>query len=91
MDNSIRKLVRYTGRVQGVGFRMTTKWIARRFDVTGYVKNLADGRVELAAEGSPAEVEAFLAEVREKKSFFIQSEQVSTQPPRGDATFVIAH
>ncbi len=54
-----RRLI-YRGRVQGVGFRYTAASIARRFSVRGYVKNLADGTVELVldAEGGPSE--AFL-------------------------------
>ena len=52
-----------TGRVQGVGFRYQTEHVARSFDVTGYVRNLADGRVELMAEGDRDEVCRFLAAV----------------------------
>ncbi|MBT4866931.1 MAG: acylphosphatase [Planctomycetaceae bacterium] len=57
-----RKII-YTGNVQGVGFRFTTRRIARRFPVTGTVRNLADGTVELVVEGSPAVVDEFLADV----------------------------
>lgn len=53
----------YSGRVQGVGFRYTAKTIATGFEITGTVRNLADGRVELVAEGSHAELEAFRAEL----------------------------
>jgi acylphosphatase len=49
----------YTGRVQGVGFRYTTKTVACGFDVTGTVRNLSDGRVELLAEGERTELEEF--------------------------------
>ncbi|MBI1370608.1 MAG: acylphosphatase [Planctomycetes bacterium] len=59
----IRRTVRYSGHVQGVGFRYTAARAAGNFSVTGYVKNLVDGRVELVAEGEPREVEAFVAEV----------------------------
>ena len=45
------KRVLYSGRVQGVGFRFSSKQIARGFDVCGWVKNLPDGRVELLADG----------------------------------------
>jgi acylphosphatase len=55
-----RVTVFYSGRVQGVGFRVTVRQIARGFDVTGAVRNLSDGRVELIAEGEKAEVAAFL-------------------------------
>lgn len=43
----IAKQILYSGRVQGVGFRYTTKQIASGYDVTGSVKNLPDGRVQL--------------------------------------------
>ena len=49
----------YAGRVQGVGFRYTAKSVATGFDVTGVVRNLPDGRVELIAEGARAELEEF--------------------------------
>ncbi|MEM8782729.1 MAG: acylphosphatase [Planctomycetota bacterium] len=56
----IRKAVRYTGRVQGVGFRATTAAIARGFDVAGSVENLEDGRVLVVVEGQAEQVGAFL-------------------------------
>ena len=59
-----RVRVRYTGEVQGVGFRYTTSRIARRFDLTGHVANCPDGSVRLEAEGTREEVQAFLEAVR---------------------------
>jgi acylphosphatase len=56
-----RVTVFYSGRVQGVGFRVTVRQIARGFDVTGAVRNLFDGRVELVAEGEKGEVTALKA------------------------------
>ncbi|MEO8207160.1 MAG: acylphosphatase [Chthoniobacterales bacterium] len=55
----------YEGKVQGVGFRFTTRQIAREYDVCGLVQNLPDGRVEMRLEGEEAEVEAFLQGIRE--------------------------
>src|SRR6187549_1626410 len=50
-----------TGRVQGVFFRQSTQDEARRLGLTGWVRNLTDGRVELTAEGARQQVEALLA------------------------------
>jgi len=54
----------YSGSVQGVGFRYTAKTVAAGFEVTGVVRNLPDGRVELIAEGAHEELEAFREAVR---------------------------
>ena len=48
-----------SGEVQGVGYRFFAQRAAARHQVTGYVRNLADGRVEALAEGEPASVESF--------------------------------
>lgn len=70
--------VLYSGRVQGVGFRYTAKTIAAGFEITGTIRNLADGRVELAAEGCQAELEAFRAELQlAGLAGFIRDEQVT--------------
>ena len=52
--------VLYEGSVQGVGFRYTVRQLAKGFDVTGSVRNLPDGRVELSATGEEGEVRAFV-------------------------------
>ena len=53
----------YHGRVQGVGFRYTTDRMARRFPVSGSVRNLPDGTVELIVAGETGQVRAFLAAI----------------------------
>ena len=61
------KRVFYEGRVQGVGFRYTVRNIAKGFDVTGWVRNLPDGRVEMQAAGETGEVDAFLTAIAESE------------------------
>jgi acylphosphatase len=55
--------VLYEGNVQGVGFRWSVRHSAKGFDVTGWVRNLADGRVELQVSGEENEVRAFLDQI----------------------------
>ncbi len=67
-----RRRVVYSGRVQGVGFRATCRWLAGGFEVAGYVRNLPDGRVELLAEGEPAEIDGLLQAVQNEMGGFIR-------------------
>ena len=58
-----RYSVLFEGRVQGVGFRYRTTSIAKRYMMTGWVKNLPDGRVQLEAESKPSVFQTFLKEL----------------------------
>jgi len=75
-----QRRVIYAGSVQGVGFRYSTVRLARGFDVTGYVRNLADGRVELVAEGVPNELDAFLGELADELGSYIADTQAESVP-----------
>ena len=76
-------MVHYTGRVQGVGFRFTAVEIAQDYPVTGWVKNLPDGRVRLLAEGAPEAVDKFLKAIRAHWGDAIEKEEVESQTPGG--------
>lgn len=78
----IAKRVIFTGRVQGVGFRYTTKEIATGFDVCGTVKNLPNGTVALEVMGEIEEVEEYLNEILEESpvSHFIKETQIDEIP-----------
>jgi len=82
----IRCEVHYSGRVQGVGFRWNACSIARDFQVTGYVRNLADGRVQLVAEGERGEVERLLAEIAGSMSGNIRQAELAESPATGEFT-----
>jgi acylphosphatase len=83
----------YSGRVQGVGFRYTVKTLTHSFEVTGMVRNLEDGRVELQAEGSKEELEAFLEAIRQSEvGPFIRQEQNRWSEAKNEFRgFEIAH
>jgi acylphosphatase len=53
-----------SGRVQGVGYRYFAVDAAEQFGVTGYAKNLADGRVEVYAIGTSTQLRDFARELR---------------------------
>ena len=71
-----RMQIFYSGRVQGVGFRYSTKILAQGYEVTGVVRNLPDGRVELVAEGVREELEAFRQGLQESElGGFVRKEE----------------
>ena len=78
-----RREVHYSGRVQGVGFRYTASHIAQQFAVTGYVKNLPDGRVELVLEGPIKEIQAVLRTIQAEMGRYIRDVRESTRPATG--------
>jgi len=75
-----RRQVLYSGHVQGVGFRYTTRSISRNYEITGFVRNLPDGSVEVVAEGSPEQLDGFLDEVSDRLSGRIREEKCDRRP-----------
>ena len=89
---TLRNEVHYSGHVQGVGFRYTTRQVARGFDVTGFVQNLSDGRVLLVAEGSVSELKRFLEEVQQQLRGNIRESKVARLAASGEfSDFSIRH
>jgi acylphosphatase len=77
--------VLYSGQVQGVGFRYTVRSVATGFSITGIVRNLPDGGVELIAEGAKDEMEAFRQAIRESGlDHFIRQEDITWQEARNE-------
>jgi acylphosphatase len=73
----------YSGRVQGVGFRYTARAIAAGHRITGFVRNLSDGRVYIIAEGAPDEVQAFVESLQAEMGAYIHDAQVLVRPATG--------
>ncbi len=88
---TISKRVTYSGRVQGVGFRYTAQRLAQGFPVTGYVRNLHSGDVELVAEGPEDQVDAFLAAVAHRMAHYIENSTTALEPPGHYQDFQIRH
>ncbi len=80
----VRRTVLFSGQVQGVGFRYSTQKVALRLAVTGFVRNLPDGRVELVAEGSPAELDRLQEAVEQTMSGYIRAASASDSPVTGE-------
>ncbi|RPI64596.1 MAG: acylphosphatase [Planctomycetaceae bacterium] len=81
--SSEQRIVNFSGVVQGVGFRYTACREASRHDVTGYVRNLPDSSVECVVEGSPAEIDAFIAELSQAMAYYIRKVTQQTAPASG--------
>jgi acylphosphatase len=79
-----RRQVIYSGRVQGVGFRFTCRHIAQGHAVTGFVKNLDDGTVQLIAEGLPDVLDRYLAAIAERMGPNIRRATTTSSPPTGE-------
>lgn len=76
----VRMHIFFSGRVQGVGFRYQSAWMARRRGLTGWVRNRSDGRVEMEVQGEPAEIAGMLEEL--KSDSYIRIRQIdSTEIP----------
>ncbi len=81
MKKQLRAL--FSGSVQGVGFRFTAERIARHFEVTGFVRNLPDGKVEMVAEGEEIVVKDFLKAVEKAMSSCVMDVQLSWSDAEG--------
>jgi acylphosphatase len=87
----ICKRVYYAGTVQGVGFRYTAHGLACKFALSGHVRNMPDGRVELVAEGEADHVDSFLAAIARRMTGYIENAVVMDETPSGINGFSIRH
>ncbi|MBN1510006.1 MAG: acylphosphatase [Sedimentisphaerales bacterium] len=74
------KHILFSGQVQGVGFRYTAQRIARRYCVTGFVRNLPDGEVEMLAQGPEPDIDHCIADIQDYFGGHIRDTRIEPAP-----------
>jgi acylphosphatase len=85
LDRQQREIL-FSGHVQGVGFRYTTRWLAAAFPITGFVRNLPDGKVQIVVEGLFEEIDRFLVELRKEMGQYIFNQTETVRLPTNKFT-----
>ena len=76
----IARCITFTGRVQGVGFRFTARRAAQRRQLTGYVRNMPNGSVEMLAQGRAEEVDDCIQDIKEYFSGYVKEVKIEEIP-----------
>ena len=89
-QDRIRLYYRFYGTVQGVGFRWQVMNVARKYQLTGRVKNLSDGTVEAEVQGPSTSIQSWFTEVYQDRYSKIQNVEVSEISIRdGESDFYV--
>jgi len=75
---AIAKHIIFSGSVQGVGFRFTANSIARRYELTGFVRNTAEGNVEMLLQGESEDIDDCIEDLQH--TFMIRDTQIVSVP-----------
>ena len=87
----VRKHIYFSGLVQGVGFRYRSIYLARPLGLTGWVKNLWDGRVEMEVQGEEAAIRLFLDKLQAQRYIEIDGMDISDIAVIEERGFVATH
>ncbi len=79
--SQIAKHIIFIGRVQGVGFRFTVFNIANRHELTGFVRNLPNGTVEMLAQGCTETIDDCIRDIEEEFNGYIRETKIEEIPP----------
>ncbi len=79
MEQTARHIL-FSGQVQGVGFRYTANRIAQRHNLTGFVRNLPDGDVEMLAQGLEQDIDTCIAEIQDYFAGYIRDTRIEPVP-----------
>ena len=77
----VAKHIIFIGSVQGVGFRFTAHRMAIRHQLTGFVRNLPDGSVEMLAQGSAEDIDNCVQDIKEYFVSYIRETRIEEPPP----------
>ena len=89
-DKIARWHVYFSGQVQGVGFRFTAQHFAQKLGLTGWVRNLNDGRVEMEAQGPVSRLRTHLIQLKSTPPIFITDYDINEIPVKeGEKKFSI--
>ena len=79
--NPVAKHIIFAGQVQGIGFRFTALSVANHYKLTGFVRNLRNGGVEMLAQGQPDDIDKCVQEIKNTIGSYIAEVKIE------DATF----
>ena len=82
----VAKQIIFIGRVQGVGFRFTAHRIANRHQITGFVRNLHDGSVEMLAQGTAHDIEDCISDINQTFAGYTREAKITDLPPNPQYT-----
>jgi acylphosphatase len=85
MEQTAKHIV-FSGEVQGIGFRFTANRLAGRYSVTGFVRNLPDGNVEMLIQGSEQDIRHCIAEIQDSFRGYIRNTKTDSVPPNPSYT-----
>ena len=85
----IRRHIIFYGYVQGVGFRWKARSTANRLGISGWVRNLDDGSVEMEAEGTRRDIEDLIETLEDHSWGSVERIETSDLPVHGDYSFEV--
>ncbi|MCI8661885.1 MAG: acylphosphatase [Hungatella sp.] len=87
----VRRHIYFSGTVQGVGFRYRSSYLAQSRNLTGWVKNLYDNRVEMEVQGEERNIEKFLADLQKQRFISIENMEMAEIPCVKEAGFRVTY
>ena len=86
----IRRRLTFHGRVQGVGFRWTAKFLAGEIGITGWVRNLYSGDVQMEVQGTRAQINGMINSLKNERFIRIDSvDSTEIAPVTGERGFSV--